>query len=80
MGDLVIRQADVSCLETYDKIPMIVSVERVLKLETPQNGLGGMHLEEEDAPRPYRKDFGRYEKIAAAPAFLPGKLGLLFGL
>lgn len=67
MGDLVIRQADASCLETYDKIPMIVSVERVLKLETPQNGLGGMRLAEEDAPRPYRKDFGRYEKIAQLP-------------
>lgn len=67
MADITIRQADASCLEAYETIPMIISVERVLKLETPRNGLGGMHLKEEDAPRPYRKDFGRYEQITRLP-------------
>ncbi|MEY8382701.1 GNAT family N-acetyltransferase [Christensenellaceae bacterium 44-20] len=67
MSGIIVRQADASCLETYDKIPMIVSVDRILKLETPRNGLGGMRLKEEDALRPYRKDFGRYEQITRLP-------------
>lgn len=67
MGEILIRQADASCLEAYEAIPMIISIERILKLETPQNGLGGMRLAEEDVPRPYRKDFGRYEQITRLP-------------
>lgn len=63
MCGIALRQADASCLEVYEKIPMIVRVERVLRLETPQNGLGGMRLVEEALPRPYRKDLGRYERI-----------------
>ena len=46
MGEILIRQADASCLEAYEAIPMIISIERILKLETPQNGLGGMRLTE----------------------------------
>ncbi len=59
------RAAD--CLAEYARIPMLVRVDRILKLKTPGNGLGGMQLVEEEAPRAYLKDLGIYDKPEELP-------------
>jgi ribosomal protein S18 acetylase RimI-like enzyme len=40
------KEIDESYFEEYDKIPMLVNVKSILKLEKINNGLGGISLEE----------------------------------
>lgn len=38
------REIDSSCLDEYDKIPMLVNVKSILKLEKIENGFGRILL------------------------------------
>ncbi len=56
------RKIDSSYLDKYDKIPMVVNVKSILKLEKVQNGLGGILLKETPTEE-YTKNLGCYENI-----------------
>lgn len=57
------REIDSSYFDKYEKIPMLVSVKSVLKLEKVENGLGGILLKE-ISTQEYIKDLGAYEEVA----------------
>lgn len=54
------REIDHQFFPQYDSIPMLVRVTCELRLEKPDNGLGGLLLHEVPVP-PYTKDLGQYE-------------------
>ncbi|GKX66485.1 GNAT family N-acetyltransferase [Inconstantimicrobium mannanitabidum] len=55
------REINQSYFEQYDKIPMLVHVKSILKLEKIQNGFGGILLKETPC-KEYLKDMGKDEK------------------
>jgi GNAT superfamily N-acetyltransferase len=55
------REIDEAYFEEYDKIPMVVHVKSILKLEKVDNGLGGILLKEVTFQE-HTKDLGKYEK------------------
>ncbi|GFP75407.1 GNAT family N-acetyltransferase [Clostridium fungisolvens] len=55
------REIDESYFEQYDKIPMLVQVKSILRLEKVDNGLGGILLKEVPV-KEHIKDLGKYEK------------------
>ena len=55
------REIDESYFEEYDRIPMLVHVKSILKLEKIENGLGGILLKETPV-KEYLKDLGVYEE------------------
>lgn len=59
---VTVRQMDASFLETYDRIPMLVPVRCVYRLEKVNRGLGGILLREEPV-EPYVKDLGKYDQM-----------------
>lgn len=54
------KQIDKSYFEEYDKVPMLVHVKSIYKLEKINNGLGGIIFKEEVVEE-YIKDLGVYE-------------------
>lgn len=57
---LLYREIDHQFFKQYDQIPMLVHVTRELRLEKPDNGLGGLLLREVPVS-PYTKDLSQYE-------------------
>lgn len=57
---LLYREIDHQFFKQYDQIPMLVHVTRELRLEKPDNGLGGLLLHEVPVS-PYTKDLSQYE-------------------
>lgn len=56
------REIDSSYFDKYNKIPMLVNVKSILKLEKIENGFGGILLKETPAEE-YIKDLGEYEEV-----------------
>lgn len=56
------REIDSSYFDKYDKIPMLVKVKSILKLEKIENGFGGILLKETPTEE-YIKDLGEYEEV-----------------
>lgn len=57
------KEIDESYLEEYDRIPMLIYVKSIFKVEKIENGLGGILLKEIPVSE-YVKDLGVYEKAA----------------
>lgn len=58
------KKVDNTYFEAYDKIPMLVHVKSIYKLEKIDNGLGGIILKEMPVEE-YVKDLSKYEKAAS---------------
>lgn len=58
---ITFREIDETYFEEYDKIPMLVHVKSIFKLEKVQNGLGGILLKETNVEE-HIKDLGIYEE------------------
>lgn len=57
------RKIDESYFDKYDKIPMLIHVKSIFRLEKIENGIGGILLKEIPVEE-YIKDLGVYEEVA----------------
>jgi GNAT superfamily N-acetyltransferase len=61
-----IREVTADILPRYDRVPIAMRVESVLRVEELNGGLGGLRMVEQTLDEPYEKDYDAYEPEGAA--------------